>query len=42
MKINHELGPKLLIFLKKLGIIPKLYKKIAKEERAWSLGELKA
>jgi ribosomal protein L13E len=30
-----------LIFLKKLGIVPRLYKKLVKEERVWSLAELK-
>ena len=41
IKVNYELGQKILVFLKKLGLIPKIYKKIQKEEKTFSVNELK-
>lgn len=41
VKINYELGPKLLIFLKKLGVLPKVFKKILRGEKSMTLGELR-
>ena len=41
MKINYELGPKLLNFLRKLDPLPRIYKKVIKQDKALSVVELR-
>jgi hypothetical protein len=41
MKVNFELGAKLINFLKKMGPLPKVYKTILSREKPLSVAELR-
>ena len=41
MKVNYELGAKLITFLKKMGPLPKIYKLILNREKPLSIAELR-